>query len=232
MRSIAPRTRASPMPPRRSSMRSLSFLGAVAGSCPFMSIPSCEEFAQRRQCWDVGEVEKDRCHRDGTAIDGGKIGPRIARRIVAHGADPIVRDAARIDTLDEIVADLAPALPGDRDAGDKIRWYVGKIDVDQGIARPRRGRQPTQHLNGVFLAGLPAWPVGTGEMLAERNGRYTEQRRLHRRGDRSRTGDISPESAATVDARKHEGGGNLGEDITYSGTVAAAMEATLLGVPS
>jgi 5'-nucleotidase len=27
-------------------------------------------------------------------------------------------------------------------------------------------------------------------------------------------------------------GGNLGEDISYSGTVAAAMEATLLGVPS
>ncbi len=27
-------------------------------------------------------------------------------------------------------------------------------------------------------------------------------------------------------------GGNLGEDITYSGTVAAAMEATLLGVPA
>ncbi len=28
------------------------------------------------------------------------------------------------------------------------------------------------------------------------------------------------------------GGGNLGEDLTYSGTVAAAMEATLLGVPA
>src|SRR3990167_3249851 len=27
-------------------------------------------------------------------------------------------------------------------------------------------------------------------------------------------------------------GGNLGEDVTYSGTVAAAMEGTLLGVPS
>ncbi|WP_142850650.1 5'/3'-nucleotidase SurE [Telmatospirillum sp. J64-1] len=27
-------------------------------------------------------------------------------------------------------------------------------------------------------------------------------------------------------------GGNLGEDVTYSGTVAAAMEATLLGVPA
>jgi len=27
-------------------------------------------------------------------------------------------------------------------------------------------------------------------------------------------------------------GGNLGDDITYSGTVAAAMEATLLGIPS
>lgn len=27
-------------------------------------------------------------------------------------------------------------------------------------------------------------------------------------------------------------GGNLGEDVTYSGTIAAAMEATLLGIPS
>ena len=27
-------------------------------------------------------------------------------------------------------------------------------------------------------------------------------------------------------------GGNMGEDVTYSGTVAAAMEATLLGIPS
>ena len=27
-------------------------------------------------------------------------------------------------------------------------------------------------------------------------------------------------------------GGNLGEDVTYSGTVAAAMEATLLDVPA
>jgi 5'-nucleotidase len=28
------------------------------------------------------------------------------------------------------------------------------------------------------------------------------------------------------------GGGNVGEDLTYSGTVAAAMEATLLGIPA
>ena len=27
-------------------------------------------------------------------------------------------------------------------------------------------------------------------------------------------------------------GSNLGEDVTYSGTIAAAMEATLLGVPA
>jgi 5'-nucleotidase len=27
-------------------------------------------------------------------------------------------------------------------------------------------------------------------------------------------------------------GGNLGEDVTYSGTIAAAMEATLLGIPA
>ena len=28
------------------------------------------------------------------------------------------------------------------------------------------------------------------------------------------------------------GGSNVGEDLTYSGTVAAAMEATLLGIPA
>ena len=28
------------------------------------------------------------------------------------------------------------------------------------------------------------------------------------------------------------GGSNAGEDMTYSGTVAAAMEATLLGIPA
>ena len=28
------------------------------------------------------------------------------------------------------------------------------------------------------------------------------------------------------------GGSNVGEDMTYSGTVAAAMEATLLGIPA
>ncbi len=27
-------------------------------------------------------------------------------------------------------------------------------------------------------------------------------------------------------------GGNMGDDLTYSGTVAAAMEATLMGVPA
>ena len=27
-------------------------------------------------------------------------------------------------------------------------------------------------------------------------------------------------------------GSNLGEDVTYSGTIAAAMEATLLGIPA
>jgi 5'-nucleotidase len=27
-------------------------------------------------------------------------------------------------------------------------------------------------------------------------------------------------------------GGNLGDDVTYSGTVAAAIEGTLLGIPS
>lgn len=27
-------------------------------------------------------------------------------------------------------------------------------------------------------------------------------------------------------------GSNIGEDVTYSGTIAAAMEATLLGVPA
>ncbi len=43
---------------------------------------------------------------------------------------------------------------------------------------------------------------------------------------------IMKEARPTLVLSGINGGGNLGEDITYSGTVAAAMEATLLGVPS
>jgi 5'-nucleotidase len=43
---------------------------------------------------------------------------------------------------------------------------------------------------------------------------------------------ILKESKPTLCLSGVNRGGNLGEDVTYSGTVAAAMEATLLGVPS
>lgn len=43
---------------------------------------------------------------------------------------------------------------------------------------------------------------------------------------------IMKEEKPTLCLSGINGGGNLGEDVTYSGTIAAAMEATLLGVPA
>ena len=44
--------------------------------------------------------------------------------------------------------------------------------------------------------------------------------------------EIMKDSAPDLVVSGVNRGGNLGEDVTYSGTVAAAMEGTLLGVPS
>jgi 5'-nucleotidase len=69
--------------------------------------------------------------------------------------------------------------------------------------------------------------------------------RIHRRGDRRYAVDGSPTDSVLLAIgkimREHppdlvlsgvNRGGNLGDDVTYSGTVAAAMEATILGVPA
>jgi len=69
--------------------------------------------------------------------------------------------------------------------------------------------------------------------------------RVHRRSDRHYAVEGSPTDSVLVaigqlmqDRRPDlvlsgvNRGGNLGDDVTYSGTVAAAMEATILGVPA
>ncbi len=69
--------------------------------------------------------------------------------------------------------------------------------------------------------------------------------RVHRHSDRRFAVDGSPTDSvlvAIVQLMQEHGpdlvlsgvnrGGNLGDDVTYSGTVAAAMEATILGVPA
>lgn len=69
--------------------------------------------------------------------------------------------------------------------------------------------------------------------------------RIRKRGERRRTVDGTPTDCVLL-AINHilkgnrptlclsgiNRGGNLGEDVTYSGTIAAAMEATLLGIPA
>ncbi len=44
--------------------------------------------------------------------------------------------------------------------------------------------------------------------------------------------NLIPDKRPTLVISGINGGANLGDDVTYSGTVAAAMEATLLGVPA
>ena len=69
--------------------------------------------------------------------------------------------------------------------------------------------------------------------------------RVHRHSDRRFAIDGSPTDSvlvAIVQLMQEHGpdlvlsgvnrGGNLGDDVTYSGTVAAAMEATILGIPA
>src|ERR1043166_9329677 len=91
------------------------------------------------------------------------------------------------------------------------------------------------------------WPVAPDVEQSGAAHSLTLRRpvRLRKVGDRRFSVDGTPTDCALLavnhvlkDRRPDlvlsgvNGGANLGEDVTYSGTIAAAMEATLLGVPS
>lgn len=117
------------------------------------------------------------------------------------------------------------------------------VTNDDGINAPglRVLERVAQGFSGdVWVVAPETEQSGTGHSLTL--SRPLRHRRL---GPRRHAVDGSPTDcvlfaiAHVLEGRKPDlvlsgvnRGGNLGEDITYSGTVAAAMEATLLGVPA
>ena len=111
--------------------------------------------------------------------------------------------------------------------------------------------------DGIYSRGLKALeealrPLGTLYTVAPDRDQSTVSHsltlhrplRIHRRGERIYAVDGTPTDCVNLAINKIlprkpnllisgiNKGGNIGDDVTYSGTVSAAMEGTLLGVPS
>ncbi|MBI4208760.1 MAG: 5'/3'-nucleotidase SurE [Deltaproteobacteria bacterium] len=111
--------------------------------------------------------------------------------------------------------------------------------------------------DGIYSGGLKALekairPLGTLYIVAPDRDQSTVSHsltlhrplRIHRRGERGYAVNGTPTDCVnlainTILPRKPallisgiNKGGNIGDDVTYSGTVSAAMEGTLLGIPS
>jgi hypothetical protein len=152
----------------------------------------------------VREVEEQRRHRDEAVLARGDVGAPGGRVLLAHRADPVIGHAARIDTLDQLVADLVPPLARDHDALDRVGEHVGEVDVDQRVRRPARLGELADHLGRMLLRGRPLDRVAALHLLAQRDRRHAEHRRFHRRGDGARVDDVLAEIAAAVDAGEAE----------------------------
>jgi 5'-nucleotidase len=117
------------------------------------------------------------------------------------------------------------------------------ISNDDGIHAP--GLKLLEEVAGRLCPDV--WVVAPSEEQSGASHSLTLRRplRIHKLGPKRFAVDGTPTDCVLL-AIKHimkderptlvlsgiNGGGNLGEDITYSGTVAAAMEATLLDVPA
>ena len=75
--------------------------------------------------------------------------------------DPVIRIAAAVLALIDMQAFLpSPALGGDRDALDFVRAAIGKIDVDQHVARNAFGDDAADDVGRVAQARFPKTAAG------------------------------------------------------------------------
>lgn len=114
---------------------------------------------------------------------------------------------------------------------------------DDGINAP--GLHALERIAGALTADV--WVVAPETEQSATSHSLTVRRplRLRQLGERRFTVDGTPTDCVVVAVKKIMAdmppdivlsgvnqGANLGEDVTYSGTVAAAMEATILGLPA
>ena len=146
---------------------------------------------------------------------------------------------------------LRPYMGGRR--GDRrrcliVRWtsHAARILIsnDDGIEAPGlklldegRARAVARRLGGRARAGAERrQPLADPAPAAARAAARAAALRRRRHADRLRAAGRQARSSRTSGRAcvlsGINAGGNLGEDVTYSGTVAAAMEATLLDVPA
>src|SRR5919206_2476347 len=123
---------------------------------------------------------------------------------------------------------------------DKCRILISN---DDGIRSP--GIQVLEKIAREFSSDV--WVVAPEMEQSGASHSLTTRRplRLNEVGERRYAVDGTPTDCVLLAVKKLlrdrlpdlvlsgiNGGSNVGEDLTYSGTVAAAMEATLLGIPA
>ena len=147
-----------------------------------------------------------RRHRDVAGADGGDVARLVDLALLRLVADPVVGAAARIGALDDIAAEAARALARHPHALDRARDHVGEIDVDQDVARPVGRQHAARHVGAVMRGGAPLHRMVVGVGLAEGDRGNAEQAAFHGGGDGARIGHVVGHVGAAVDARQHDVG--------------------------
>jgi len=117
------------------------------------------------------------------------------------------------------------------------------ISNDDGINAP--GLKVMEHIAGLFTEDVWVVAPETEQSGASHSLTLTEPMRIREISHQKYAARGTPTDCVMLAVRHIiqdkkpdlllsgvNRGGNLGEDVTYSGTVAAAMEGTLLGIPS
>src|SRR6266851_2997463 len=174
----------------------------------------------------VGEVQMQRRHRDMAGADGGDVARLVDLALLRLVADPVVGAAARIDPFDDVATEAARALVRHTHTLDRARDHIGEIDVEQHVLRPVLGQRATDHGRAVMRDRAPLHRVVAIVGLAEGDRGQAEQAALHGGGDGARVGDVVGDVGAAVDARQHDVGFAVLQQVFYRNSTQS------VGVPS
>ena len=154
-----------------------------------------------------------RRHRDDALIDGGEVGVRQGRLLVAQRSDPVIGSAARVVPLDQVVAELAAALGGHFDALDRAGRHIREVDVEVDVAGPFDRDQLSDQLGRVPFGRGPFGRTGVVGELAQGDRGQSHQGAFHGRGDGARIGHVLAQIAAPVHTGQDQVGRVILEDV-------------------